>query len=144
MMRAACSKAYPFVVPNGWPQIAAAAVHLSMHAGHTYVEKGVVPVIDCGPVCRAAAQGPLYATHEKRPWAAVWADNGGKLGPPVTVKAHLTKEQSLRLGQEALWRGNAVADSVAKRRALQLLPPQGLCDSLDAMVAARTRLSEGC
>ncbi len=78
----------------------------------------MVPITDCGSVFRSAEAGPKHATHEKRPWAAVWADlRPHWLGPPVRVKAHLTKEQSAERGQLDLWQGNAAADSAAKKRA---------------------------
>ena len=80
-----------FVAPEGWPQTAAAAEHLAMTVAQDYAEQGLVPVTDCGSVYRSAAEGPRCATHEKRPWAAIWADIRGWLGPPLKVEAHLTQ-----------------------------------------------------
>ncbi len=102
-----------FAVPRGMPQTGAAAVHLCVWVCQAYAEAGIRPITDSGSVYRSAVRGQPHAAHEKRPWAAIWADIGGSLGPGGKVTAHLSLEASTAAGQAALWRGNAAADAAA-------------------------------
>ena len=127
-----------FVVPAGWPQTAASSEHLAYQVAHDYARQGMVPVTDCGSVFQSALSGKAYATHPKRPWAAVWSDiRCGWLEPPLKVKAHFSREQCAAIGQEHLWAGNQAVDRAAKSRAALALPPEGICADLDAVEAAR-------
>ncbi len=88
-----------FVVPAGWPQTAAAAEHLCIAICRQFCEEGVQLATDCGSVVLSARSGPAYATHEKRPWAAVWADVGVHFGLVTKVNAHVSLEQAISRGQ---------------------------------------------
>ncbi len=67
----------------------------------------------------------------------MWANIGGRLGQPSKVKAHVSLEQPRALGQGELWHGNAAADAVAKKRAMVLLPPEGLRKELCTLEATK-------
>ncbi len=118
------------VVLAGWPQTAAAAGHLCIAISRQFCEEGVQLATDCGSVFLAALNGPAWAIHEKRPWAAVGADFGAHFGPVTKANAHLSLEQATAGGQGDLWRGNAAADSLCEVRANLHLPPEGLCQQL--------------
>ena len=133
-----------FVVPAGWPQTAAASEHLAYSIAHDYSAQGMTAVTDCGSVFRSAAEGLAYATHPKRPWAAVWAEvRPGWMLAPVKVKAHFTKEQMVAIGQGHLWAGNDFVDRAAKDRAALALPPEAVCNELDAIEEARAQFYRG-
>ncbi len=79
-----------FAVPAGWSQTATADEHFWMAICRQFVEQGVLPATDCGFVFLAALHAITYATHEKRPWAAIWS--GDHFGRAFKVKAHLSLE----------------------------------------------------
>ena len=133
-----------FVVPEGWPQTAAAAEHLAYYLAALCSEDGMCIVTDCGSVFASASKGPAYAEHPKRPWSAIWAGvDTTRLGPVLKVKAHLTREQSVGRGEGHLWRGNDLVDKAAKERALNALPPELWCCELKEVLASRRAFLQG-
>lgn len=130
---------FSVAVPRRWPQTAAAAEHLAYAWCDALSEQGVIPVVDCASVVTSARRGRAYATHERRPWAALWAGTPGRLGPVVKVKAHTTRQESANRGEEHLWRGNDAVDALAKDRARRMLPPTGFCSHADAASSARAK-----
>ena len=119
-------RAVQVALPGWWPRSAAAA---EMHAvrvaleilargtssGLRHVPGSIRLFSDCEAVVKVAARRDRYKHSEKFCFACCWEGfSEGPIGPVVKVAAHRSEAEALREGWQAVWKGNDLADGLAK------------------------------
>ena len=123
-------------LPDWMPQLASYAEPIAVYLATAYAEEAIDIITDCGAVMSSFQQGLGYATKPSKAAAGLWVGMFSKVRSIKKTKAHRTAAQALAEGDEQDFRGNLLADGLAKQAVTLVLPSKA---EIGGVVAEMTR-----